>query len=245
MTMGREFEIRREVDLPATPEDVWTAITADSAAWMFPTGMEIPPGAEPPEGSPVTTWQPPHRLAIRMEGPDGYFNALEYEIVAREGGTAHLRYVHSGIFTDDWDDQYDAVDGHTDFYLHTLGQYLEHFKGRPVTYVGQPSSGIEGPEASGTPDAMETLRAALGVAGDARVGERVSADLGDAGKLEGVVDYSTPNFLGVRTADGLYRFFGRNAFGSVVGLSAHRFSDGVDAAASERALKRWLDGVYA
>jgi hypothetical protein len=55
----------------------------------------------------------------------------------------------------------------------------------------------------------------------------------------------TRTIVGVRTADGLYRFFGRNRFGSVVGMSAHRFDDGVDAAAQEAALKAWLDGVYA
>src|SRR4029079_14815212 len=171
--MSREFEVRREVDLPASPDDVWTAITADPAAWMFPTGMEIPRGAEPPEGAPVKTWDPPHRLVVRMESPDGTFNALDYLIEARDGGTAHLRYVHSGILADGWEDQYDAIGGHTDFYLHTLGQYLEHFNGRSVTYVGQPSDGISGPASAGSPDAMQTLRAALGVSSDAGVGDPV------------------------------------------------------------------------
>jgi len=242
--MSRPFEVTREVALPAAPGDVWTAITADTAAWQFPTGMEIPAGTEPPEGAPITTWDPPHRLVVRMEAPDGTFNALDYSIEARDGGTAHLRYVHSGILADEWEDQYDAIGGHTDFYLHTLGEYLAHFNGRPVTYVGQPSSGIEGPEAAGTADAMDTLRDALG-ASDAGVGDEIHADLGDAGTLDGVVDYSTPEFLGVRAADGLYRFFGRNHYGSVVGMSAHLFDDGVDAAAREAELKAWLDGVYA
>ena len=88
---------------------------------------------------------------------------------------------------------------------------------------------------------MDALRAALGVSSDAGVGDAVQASLGDAGTL----DYSTPEFLGVRTADGLYRFFGRNHFGSVVWMSAHLFVDGVDAAAREAQLKAWLDGVYA
>jgi hypothetical protein len=92
---------------------------------------------------------------------------------------------------------------------------------------------------------MQTLRAALGLSPGAGVGDPVHASLGGAGTLDGVVDYSTPEFLGVRTADGLYRFFGRNHYGSVVGMSAHLFTDGVDAAASEAALKAWLDGVYA
>jgi hypothetical protein len=238
--MSRAFEVTRDVDLPAAPDDVWTAIAADSAAWMFPTG-EAPTG----EGGPITTWDPPNRLVIRMESPDGTFNALDYAIEARDGGTAHLRYVHSGILADGWEDQYDAIGGHTDFYQHTLGQYLEHFNGRPVTYVGQPSSGIEGPQAAGTPDAMDALRAALGVAPGAGLGDEVHASLGAAGPLEGVIDYSTPEFLGVRTADGLYRFFGRNFYGGVVGMSAHLFGGDVDAAARETELKAWLDGVYA
>jgi uncharacterized protein YndB with AHSA1/START domain len=249
--MSRPFEVTREVDLPARPDDVWTAITADTAAWMFPTGMEIPAGATPPEGAagaeggPIITWDPPHRLVIRMESPDGTFNALDYAIEARDGGTAHLRYVHSGILADEWEDQYDAIGGHTDFYLHTLGQYLAHFNGRPVTYVGQPSDGIAGPGAAGAPDAMDTLRAALGVSPDASVGDAVDASLGDAGTLDGVIDYATPEFLGIRTEDGLYRFFGRNHHGEVVGMSVHLFVDGVDAAAREAELKAWLDGVYA
>jgi uncharacterized protein YndB with AHSA1/START domain len=243
--MSRAFEVTREVDLPAAPDDVWTAITANTAAWQFPNELEIPTGDTPPEEGPVTTWDPPHRLVIRVQAPDGTFNALEYAIEARNGGTAHLRYVHSGILADGWEDQYDAIGGHTDFYFHTLAQYLEHFNRRQVTYVGQPSAGIEGPEAAGTPDAMDALRTALGVSADAGAGDAVHASLGDAGTLDGVVDYSTPEFLGVRTADGLYRFFGRNHYGSVVGMSAHLFVDGVDASAQEAALKAWLDAVYA
>jgi uncharacterized protein YndB with AHSA1/START domain len=237
--MSRPFEITREVALPAAPEDVWTAITTGTDAWQFPGGLP-----EPGEDSPTTTWDPPHRVAIRMEAPDGTFNALDYAIEARDGGTAFLRYVHSGILADAWEDQYDAIGPHTDFYLHTLGQYLEHFRGRTATYVGQPSAGIEGPEAAGSDDAMTTLRAALGVSDGVAVGDRVSATLGDAGAIDGEVDYATDAFLGVRTADGLYRFFGRNRFGGVVGMSAHLFGGDVDAVRREAQLKAWLDGLY-
>ena len=41
--MSREFEVAREIDLPAAPDDVWTAITAAKArpiesrpAWRSP-----------------------------------------------------------------------------------------------------------------------------------------------------------------------------------------------------------------
>lgn len=242
--MSRPFEVAREIDLPAAPDDVWTAITAGTAAWQFPTGLEIPAGASPPEGHPATAWEPPRHFAVRMESPDGTFTALDFTIEARDGGTAHVRYVHSGILSAEWEDQYDAIGPHTDFYLHTLGQYLQFFRGRPVTYVGQPSAGIEGPPAAGGPEAMDTLRAALGLQG-AAAGDPVHAALGAAGPLEGVVDYATPAFLGVRSADGLYRFYGRNHFGGVVGMSAHLFSGGVDAAAMEAELRDWLGEVYA
>lgn len=238
--MSRPFEVTREITLPSAPEDVWAAITTGTDAWQFPGGLP-----EPGDGSPTTVWDPPKHVAIRMEAPDGTFNALEYVIEARDGGTALVRYVHSGILADAWEDQYDAIGPHTDFYFHTLGQYLEHFRGRTATYVGQPSAGIEGPETAGADDAMTTLRAALGVDDAVQVGDRVHARLGDAGTIDGEVDYATDAFLGVRTTDGLYRFFGRNRFGGVVGMSAHLFGGGIDAAQREGRLKAWLDGVYA
>ena len=46
----------------------------------------------------------------------------------------------------------------------------------------------------------------------------------------------------MRTADGLFRFFGRNHFQGVVGMSAHLFTD---APVTEADLKDWLDSVYA
>ena len=242
--MTLPFEVTRDIEIPASPQDVWTAMTADSASWQFPTGMEIPEGAAPPEGGPVTTWDPPHHFVVRMEAPDGTFNSLEYLIEARDGCTAHLHYVHSGILADGWEDQYDAIGAHTDFYLHTLGQYLQHFNRQHVTYVGQPSFGIDAPEAAGGPEAMGVLRRALGIADDARVGDPVHAELGAAGALDGEIDYLTPQFIGVRTSEGLYRFFGRNHYGHVVGMSAHLFVDGVDAAAREADLSAWLGAVY-
>ena len=238
--MSRPFEVRREVELPVVPEDVWAAVTTDVAAWQFPSGLDFPADGSSP-GDPVVTWDPPRLLAIRTEAPDGTFNSLEYEIEARDGGTARLRYVHAGILADGWEDQYDAIGAHTDFYLHTMGQYLQHFRGRPVTYVGQPSIGIGAtPEAAGAPDAMDTLRGALSAKD---VGDEVRAEIG-ARTVEGVVDYATPEFLGIRTADALYRFFGRNHYGMTVGLSMHAFSI-VDADAEEKALQAWLDGLYA
>ncbi len=51
----------------------------------------------------------------------------------------------------------------------------------------------------------DTLLAALGIGDGAAVGDAVHADLGGADTLDGVIDYVTPEFVGVRTEDSLYR----------------------------------------
>jgi hypothetical protein len=229
--MGKEFEIRREVELPATPEEVWDAVATGpgTASWLFP---------EEADPNDIVESSRPHRFAVRTEGEGGSFNALEFVIEARQGGTAVLRYVHSGIFDDEsWDTQYDAVNSHTDFYLHTLGQYLEHFAPKTATYVGGGPDGLNGPEASMTPDAFETLKRTLGASA---TGDRVSMPNGGG---DGEVDYVTDKFLGVRTGDALYRFFGRNAWGGPVGMSIHHFGD-VDADGASAEWRDWLAGVY-
>jgi hypothetical protein len=230
--MGKEFEIRREVELPATPEAVWEAVATGpgTASWLFPE--------EPGPDAQIESDRP-NRFAVRTEGPAG-FNALEFVIEGREGGTTLLRYVHSGVIAEaDWDDQFDAVDAHTDFYLHTLGQYLEHFSPRTATYVGGGPGGLQGPEASMTPDAFEKLTQTLGAT---KPGDRVRLPVDD---VDGVVDYLTANFMGVRSDEALYRFFGRNAFGGPVGMSIHHFGDGVDADAAGAAWTAWLERLYA
>lgn len=237
--MSREFECRREIILPATPDEVWEAVATSSgnAAWQFPNPIA-------PDGSGATTWDPPHRFAVRAENGE-WFNALEYIIEGRDGGTTVMRYMHSGIFVDDWDNQYDAVAQHTDFYLHTLGQYLAHFNGRAVTYIGEPPAGIQGPAASATADGFQRLLRALGVGEHCREGDRVELTADGPESIVGTVDYLRANFAGVRTTDALYRFFGRNAFGAPVGMSIHMFRPGVDAAQVRASWQAWLDTALA
>ncbi|XGU21987.1 hypothetical protein ACETU7_03270 [Rhodococcus sp. 3Y1] len=98
---------------------------------MFPSPLEIPADGSRPDSPIIATWEPPRELAIHMQGPDGWFNNLEYVVES----TAVVRYVHAGVFADDWDNQYDGASKHTDFYLHSLGQYVRYFAGKPVTYV--------------------------------------------------------------------------------------------------------------
>ncbi len=233
--MPREFEIARDVVVPATPEQVWEAVATPggNASWLFPNEID-------PDGSGTTAWDPPRHFAVRQERGD-WFNAVEYEIDGREGGKSLLRYMHSGIFVDDWDRQYDAADAHTDFYLHTLAEYLEHFSGLAATYIGEAPAGIQGPPTSATPDGFRRLQQALGLRAQAGEGDGVRLTPRGLEPIEGVLDYLRPNFIGVRTADALYRFFGRNAFGAPVGMSIHMFADGADPKKTRQDWKHWMD----
>jgi hypothetical protein len=229
MTDKREFEIVYDTELPGTPERVWEAVTAGTPAWMFPTDQW-------PDVKTVQEY--PTHLVSRMEGPDGWFNQLEHVLEPVEGGRAQLHYVHSGIFADNWDEQYDGAFRHTEFYLHTLGQYLQYFDGRPVVFTD-----IQAPAASQGPDGFLQLRRALGVESSPQ-SSRMELELDGVGRLSGEVDFANEHFLGLRTEDALYRFFGRNAFGAPVGMTVHDFSAAGNSDSTAKAWGLFLEKVY-
>jgi len=238
--MSEKFEIRRAVVVPGTPEQIWAAIPAATACWMLPPPLEIPADGSSPDSPIIATWEPPRELAIHMQGPDGWFNNLEYVVEARDESTAVVRYVHAGVFAEDWDNQYDGASKHTDFYLHSLGQYVQYFAGRPVTYVS-----AEGPEASSAPEAMGALRGALGIASGATAGDTVTVDVPGIGTVEAIIDYIDDWFVGLRTENALLRFYGRNAFGGNVDAAHHLFAADADGDAATAAWQAWLSGVFA
>ena len=229
MNDKRNFEIVYDTELPGTPERVWEAVTSGTPAWMFPTDQW-------PDVKTVEEY--PQHLVSRMDGPDGWFNQLEHVLEPLEGGRARLHYVHSGIFADNWDQQYDGASRHTEFYLHTLGQYLQYFDGRPVVFTD-----IQAPAASEALDGFSRLRDALGV-GTSGQGSRVDVELDGVGRLEGEVDFSNEHFLGVRTPDALCRYFGRNAWGAPVGMTVHDFSGAGDSETTAKAWGGFLERVY-
>src|SRR5262249_36968180 len=122
------------------------------------------------------------------------------------------------------------------------GQYLRYFAGRRATYIGGGPGGLQAPVASMVPGAFERLQRALGLAETVTEGDTVALAPDGLPSMpdQGRADYQRANFLGLRTPDALYRFFGRNAFGGPVGMSIHLFDD-ADPDATCTAWQAWLD----
>lgn len=242
--MSKEFEIVREFEVDASPEQVWDAITNGTAGWLWPMEYEPKEGGAAPFGGTVTAWDPPHRLTGRTEDAEGVsqqtFNQLDHVIEPREGGGSWVRYVHSGILVEDWDNQYDGANKHTDFYLHTLRQYLKHFSGRVATF-----STLDAPAASNAPGGLEVVSRGLGLPDDAAQGATVRVEVPGAGPVDAVLDYRNAYFVGLRTDEAMYRIFGRNHFGAPVGVSVHDFAGDADAEKNEGAWQKWLTGLFA
>ncbi|MEU1709823.1 SRPBCC domain-containing protein [Streptomyces sp. NPDC005706] len=242
--MPEEFEIVREFEVDAPPEKVWAAITTGTGGYLWPMDPPEPrEGGRGPFGSTVTAWDPSHRYTCRSEDvgtPVQSLNRLDHTVEPRdEGRRARVRYVHSGIFTDDWNNQYDAASKHTNFHLHTLCEYLTHFAPRPVAFAQ-----VNGPAASAAPRALAAVARALGLADGAAAGTKVRVQGPGGRTLDAVLDYRNPYFIGLRTDSALIRFFGRGHWGAPLGISVHDFAPGADGRANEAAWQDWLNGVF-
>lgn len=242
---GKPFEVAREFEVGAAPQQVWDAVTQGAAGWLWPMEYEPKEGGNGPFRSVLTVWNPPRRLTVRSDDPAALppgqpLNQLDWAIEPRDGGSrARVRYTHSGIFTEHWDEQYDACDKHTDFYLHTLRQYVTYFAGRPAAFAT-----LDAPAASANGEALTAVGRALDLPADATAGARVRVQ-GPAGQtLDAVLDYRNTHFLGLRTDDALYRFFGRGRWGAPLGVSVHDFAPEADAVRNEIEWGDWLARIF-
>jgi uncharacterized protein YndB with AHSA1/START domain len=230
--MSGEFEVRREVVLPATPEQVWAAVATGPGltAWFMPMALD-------PASDTVTAWEPGSRLAVRTPAAEGgAAQTFEYRIEPGTDGTV-LRFVHGGLATD----ELAGITGRGwDMYLHTLAQYLRHFPGRAATYIE-----AEAPQSSADASAWPVLLRALGLPEAVGPGDAVRVTPDGLEPLAGTVDYLAADFLGIRTSDALYRFHGRAALGMTIAVGHHLYRDGVDPERTTRAWRTWLDGVFA
>jgi uncharacterized protein YndB with AHSA1/START domain len=247
--MAHPFELINEIEVDATPEEVWEAIATGlgTDAW-FMGKNEI----EPREGgiartelpgfgfeATVTAWEPPTRFATKSpESEDGSLHAFEYIVEGRDKGSTVVRWVHSGFLGDNWESEYEGLSEGDPMYFDKLAKYLTYFRGRiatPVNVFGGPVKDRE--------HAWDVFRVGLGLSGAPAMEEGVRLTPQGLPAMEGVVDYLSPSFLGVRTDDGLYRFM--HTFDTSVGLGHHIFVEGLDQAQTEEAWRSWLTKLFA
>ena len=246
--MGREWEGHEEVQIDATPEQVWEAIATGPGidAW-FMGRSQVEPGERGAVRtdmgsfvmeSTVTAWNPLKRFAYRSnDAEDGRFIAYEFLIEGREKSSSVLRLVASGFLPgDDWEAEYDAMMKGGQLYFRTLVAYLTYFPGRmatPVTAFGPPVADWE--------RAWTVLGGALGLTDSPTVGDPVRFIPDALAPIDGVVDFVNPHALGVRTDDALYRFI-RGFHGPMV-VGHHIFRD-VDQQRTGQAWQAWLTRLF-
>jgi len=220
--MGHSFEGIDEIEVPASVEDVWTAIATGPGidSWFMGRNevtngqVKLAFGGYEPT-SEITAWEPPHHFAHDSgKAPDGRFIAYEFLVEGREQSSTVLRMVTSGFLPgDDWADEFEAMTLGGALFVRTLAEYLHHFPGRtarPLT--------VFGPEVGDWDVAWKKLD------------EAIAEKLPDA-----VVFHRNAHTLGLRTERGMYRFL-RGFFGPMI--AAHHIFDGDE---SEQDWQRWLD----
>ncbi|MEV0068767.1 SRPBCC domain-containing protein [Amycolatopsis sp. NPDC050768] len=249
--MTHEFDVTKQVRLPAPPEAVWDAVaTGPGIDSWFMGKHEVDAQAqrvrfavgEFTSEAEITTWEPPRRFAYRATpAPDGSFDAFEFLVEAAEGGTSVLRFIHHGFTAQDWGEEYhEGFSRGWDMYLHTLGQLLQHFPGRRARFVI-----AAGPESSASPEAWPKLVRALGLPDAPEAGQPVRFAVDGVGPVEGILDYTTPHYAGIRTPDALYRFHERSGMGMPIAIGHHLFAGDADVEQESKAWQAWLERVLA
>jgi uncharacterized protein YndB with AHSA1/START domain len=221
--VGKDFEIHLDATVDATPEQVWdaiatgpgisswfvarTAIDGDTVRTRFGDDW-IPAGT-------ITDRDPPHHFAYRTDTtPDGRFVAYEYLVEGRDHAATVLRSVSSGFLPgDDWTAEYEAMQLGTQLFFATLVEYLRHFPGRAATPIT-----AFGPPVTDWPATWQHLYTALGLPARPQPGDPVPG---------GVVYFTNPHTLGLRTDRGLYRYL-RGFHGAMIAAHALTTPDDTD-----------------
>ena len=249
--MSYPFTIEDEIDVDVAPEQAWQAISVGPQmdSW-FMGRTEVEPrvgGAVRTDfggfamESTITEYEPPKRLVFRSaQDADGAFMEFGWRVEPRAGGGATVHFTHRGLISgDDGEAEYEALKRGDPMYLRKLAHYLEFFNGRVATR----NVSVMGPVVGDRERVSSAWRSALGLRDGVREWDPVHARLDGLGTVDGVVDYLTPEFLGIRTATGLYRFIHSPA--GMVMVEHHDFSPNPNGHSSQAAWESWLSKVLA
>jgi uncharacterized protein YndB with AHSA1/START domain len=199
-------DIELTVELDASPEDVFRAVTdgTELAKWLAPeAGSTAPDGGK--KGTIWVSWgegmraeheieiyDPPKRIR-HPSGENGETKAplyADWTIEAREGGKTTLRLVHSGFSVGaDWDDEYEAHARGWKLMLQNLRQYFARHPHEPAVHLPFMAK-VESSRGS----LWKTLLGTLGLSAPPKAGDpfRFTAPNGDV--LTGAVDFLTDTY---------------------------------------------------
>jgi len=212
------------IEIPASPEQVWEAVTTNSGAWSFQVDVDGDTARfhrepfAPDATATVTAWEPPHRFAYE----DPTF-ATEILVTARDQGSCVVRVVSSlRVEGEGWDDIAEEARKGWGMTLQVLRCYATHFAGMPSARIDLTMPVDKPPSAR------------------AEVGALVAAIL-----CSGVVDHQGPYFTLLRTTEPCPGMFAVSSFpmdavtlsvnvtGRLYGPDAHTIA--------ERERPRWHD----
>jgi uncharacterized protein YndB with AHSA1/START domain len=189
-------KIEKQIEIAATPDEVWRALTeAEEIKRWFTLDARVKPG----QGgsmwlsfgenmaweSPITVWKPGKQVQTSDMTPAGPV-AVDYTIESR-GGTTIVRLVHSGFADDTWEDELDNLNSGWAAFLALLKHYLERHRGEPRAVAVFRHPKIEIPRA----EAFRRTVARLGIQENLSVGDRYRAAI-DGQPIEGSVRVFAP-----------------------------------------------------
>jgi uncharacterized protein YndB with AHSA1/START domain len=238
--------LAKEIELAATPDQVWQAISTPEgmSVWFVPhehTGGQIEAdfGAGNTQAGQVLAREPGRRVVYGAPGPDGEPPmTIEFLVEGKQDGTTTLRLVQSGFFGDgDWEAEYDGFGKGWDMFLHNLAEYFRYFPGLPVANVV--ATGF-------TTLPGETVWAGLTarLGADPALGERVLLAPEGLEPIEGVVDLRDRLLLGIRTEHGFYRFMADDLH-HMVSTTQYFYGVTVDRESRTATWQSWLDHLTA
>jgi uncharacterized protein YndB with AHSA1/START domain len=181
--MAHPFELSYEIDVDASPKEVWEAIATGPGvdSWFMgrneiepreggTTRMDFGSGSTEESESTVTAWEPPTRFASRTpQGEDGARHMFEYLVEGRDQGSTVVRWVHSGFLGQNWEKEYEGMSEGDPMYFDKLRVYLTYFRGRTAT----PVHVYGGPAVPDRDEAWERFHGALGLPGPVALGDSV------------------------------------------------------------------------
>ncbi|MDX6594296.1 MAG: hypothetical protein QOJ13_3492 [Gaiellales bacterium] len=192
-------EIRLEVRVPGTREEVWEAIASGPGitAWFVPATVEgradgeitMDFGSGMVERGRVTAYEPPKRFVYESGSQDGATLVHEWLVDAGTDGACTVRLVNSGFGEgDSWDDRYFGMEAGWRLFLENLRLFRAHFPDMRCASVI-----VNAVAAGGRENAFAAYLEGLGLEGD----EHVRTTTGPV--LEGRVVGRFPGMLTVLT----------------------------------------------